>query len=158
MYSIVSTILKRYHYFYPIQSFKYLSNTNIEASISRNVIPSIELEPVLDHKDYSTKFTYFPIYDHNEISQLFFEQYVSKELMINQDCVKKIYFLYNDKINKYYPNNESIIHLCKFLKLFFTNDDLNQNPKPFSLPFQYLYNRYLCFFFKFNSNFFTFLF
>lgn len=161
MYSIVSTILRRYHYLCPSKSFRYLSNTNIEASISRNLSSLIEpvLKPLSDHQDQSTKLTYLPISYDDDISQLFFEQYVSNELMLNENYVKKIYFLYNDKIKKYYPNNEAIIHLCKFLKIFFTVDDLNNNPSPFSLPFQYLYNRYfflLILKFYFNFIFFNF--
>lgn len=78
----------------------------------------------------------------DEDRKVFIEQYLSHELSIDIDKVRSLYFLCENEINENYPNNEAIIQLCSFIKLFFTADDLYYNPRPFMIPFSSLYNRY----------------
>ncbi|XP_027204004.2 mitochondrial transcription termination factor 5 [Dermatophagoides pteronyssinus] len=108
------------------------SRTNANSSTSLKFQHSND-----DHPLNSTTF------DNEKIDENFFEQYVSHEFQMSRMETKKIYFLYDDLIRKNYPTNESIVHLCKFLKLFFTAKEIQYNPKPFLLPFQQLYNRTL---------------
>ena len=78
-----------------------------------------------------------------EDRQVFIENYLSHELSLDKEKVNGIYFLCQKEMNQHYPNNEAIIQLCNFLKLFFTSDDLYYNLKPFTMPFSVLCNRYI---------------
>lgn len=77
----------------------------------------------------------------DEDRQVFMEQYLTHELIMDKERVRSLLFLCEDAINENYPSNEDIIQLCNFLKLFFTANDIYYNPKPFMIPFNVLYNR-----------------
>lgn len=77
----------------------------------------------------------------DEDRQVFMEQYLTHELILDKERVRSLLYLCENAINENYPTNEDIIQLCNFLKLFFTADDIYYNPKPFMIPFTVLYNR-----------------
>lgn len=126
----------------------FLRNHFLNARISlRTTTYSTCLKPEFDNNvlDIHRTNTTTTLFNDNDerIDEIFFEQYVSHEFRMDKRDAKKIYFLNDDLIRKHYPTNESIIHLCKFLKLFFTAEEIQNNPKPFLMPFQQLYNRTL---------------
>ncbi|OTF74560.1 hypothetical protein BLA29_004250 [Euroglyphus maynei] len=117
--------------------------------LSRSTANSAGLKPELYHnnddRDIHRITTTTTLSDDNneKINENFFEQYVSHEFLMDKCDAKKIFFLHDDLIRKHYPTKESIIHLFKFLKLFFTAEEIQHNSKPFLMPFQQLYNRTL---------------
>ena len=130
---LMTGIFNRNFMFFTTKRILIQSRTN--ANSSANLKFQFDQHSNENHPLTSTTF------DNEKIDENFFEQYVSHEFQMSRMETKKIYFLYDDLIRKNYPTNESIVHLCKFLKLFFTAKEIQYNPKPFLLPFQQLYNR-----------------
>ena len=90
-------------------------------------------------KETSTSFI------HDNLSEpcdrVFIQNQLEKELKISSESCKHILLLHSSELLEQYSTKCDLIRMCNFVKMFFTGEQLQHNPRVLFLPFNILFHR-----------------